>query len=99
MRRVVVTRRNGRLVMRIEEHDGEAGRDRSADLRGGRELMGKKYDAWQQARQASKQAEGRLSDVRGGSTKQAQQEAITNREQASRNERDTYEQWRDDPAG
>lgn len=81
MRRVVVTRRNGRLILRIEER------------------MGKKYDAWQQARQASKQAESRLSDVRGGSTKQAQREAITNREQASRNERDTYEQWRDDPAG
>jgi hypothetical protein len=61
--------------------------------------MGKKYDAWQNARQASRQTEARLSDVRGGSTKDAYNEAVTNREQASLNEEDTYEQFIDDPEG
>lgn len=61
--------------------------------------MGKKYDAWQDARQASKQSEARLSDVRGGSTKDAYSEAVTNREQASINEADTYNQFVNDPEG
>jgi hypothetical protein len=61
--------------------------------------MGKKYDAWQQAREASKQTEARLSDVRGGSTEYAMNEAVINRQQASINEADTYNQWRDDPTG
>lgn len=61
--------------------------------------MGKKYDAWQTAREASKAAEGRLSDVNGGSTQSAMTEARTNREQASRNEADTYQQFIEDPTG
>jgi len=61
--------------------------------------MGKKYDAWQDARTSSKQTESRLSDVRGGSTKDAYSEAVTNRQQASLNEADTYEQFITDPEG
>lgn len=75
-------RDDGRLILRIEEHE-----------------VGKKYDAWQDAREASKQAEGRLSDVRGGSTQQAYEEATTNRQQASINEADTYNQFINDPEG
>jgi len=61
--------------------------------------MGKKYDAWQDARQSSKETEARLSDVKGGSTKAAYTEAATNRKQASLNEADTYEQFINDPEG
>lgn len=61
--------------------------------------MGKKYDAWQTAREASKQAEGRYSDVAGGSTESAYNEAVTNRQQAAINEADTYQQWIEDPNG
>ena len=61
--------------------------------------MGNKYDAWQDARESSKQTEARLSDVRGGSTKDAYTEAVTNRKQASLNEADTYEQFIEDPEG
>lgn len=75
-------REDGRLILRIEEHE-----------------MGRKYDAWQDAREASRQAESRLSDVRGGSTQQAYEEAETNRQQASINEADTYNQFMNDPEG
>jgi hypothetical protein len=61
--------------------------------------MGRKYDAWQDAREASKAAESRVMDVRGGSTKDAYEEAATNRQQASINEADTYNQFINDPEG
>jgi vacuolar-type H+-ATPase subunit H len=61
--------------------------------------MGKKYDAWQKAREAGRQAEMRVTDVQGGSTEKALKEAYTNADQARRNEEDTYQQWREDPAG
>lgn len=64
-----------------------------------RHEVGRKYDAWQDSREASRQAEGRLSDVRGGSTQQAYEEAEVNREQASRVERDAYNQFIADPEG
>lgn len=61
--------------------------------------MGKKYDAWQQAREAGRQAEMRVTDVQGGSTREALKEAYTNSDQAKINEEDTYQQWREDPTG
>lgn len=61
--------------------------------------MGKKYDAWQKAREAGRQAEMRVTDVQGGSTEKALKEAYVNADQARRNEEDTYQQWREDPAG
>ncbi len=61
--------------------------------------MGKKYDAWQKAREAGRQAEMRVTDVQGGSTEKALKEAYVNADQARRNEEDTYQQWRDDPTG
>lgn len=61
--------------------------------------MGKKYEAWQKAREAGRQAEMRVTDVQGGSTEKALKEAYVNADQARRNEEDTYQQWREDPAG
>lgn len=61
--------------------------------------MGKKYDAWQKAREAGRQAEMRVTDVQGGSTEKALKEAYVNADQARRNEEDTYQQWREDPTG
>lgn len=61
--------------------------------------MGKKYDAWQAAREAGRQAEMRVTDVQGGSTEQAIKEAYTNADQAKLNEEDTYQTWRNDPTG
>ena len=61
--------------------------------------MGKKYDAWQDAREAGRQAEMRVTDAQGGSTEQALNEAYTNADQARENESFLYNEWRDDPTG
>jgi len=61
--------------------------------------MGKKYDAWQDAREAGRQAEMRVTDVQGGSTREALDEAYNNSDQAKANEEFLYNEWREDPTG
>lgn len=61
--------------------------------------MGKKYEAYQQAVQAQGMADNRFSDVQGGSTKDAYQEAQTNAVQARANTEDTWNQFINDPEG
>ena len=83
MRRVTVSRRNGRLILRIEEHDTQAGT-------GGAVLMGKKYDAYEKAREAEVQSKARFLLE---PTDQNRRDA----EQAERAANDTFNQMLDDP--
>jgi hypothetical protein len=82
MRRVQVSRLQGRLILRIEEHG-----------------MGKKADAYNKAVQAEGIAKNRWSDVQGGSTKEAYNEALNNAIQAERNSNDTWNAFIEDPEG
>lgn len=61
--------------------------------------MGKKYDAYVQARQALGMSRYRASDAEGGSNKKEYEQAHTDLEQAVRNESDTWEQFQQDPEG
>lgn len=61
--------------------------------------MGRKYEAYQQARQALTETRNRASVVEGGSTGAAYQHAHTELEQAVRNENDTWQQFIEDPEG
>lgn len=61
--------------------------------------MGKKYDAYVKAEKAAQAANNRVSDVQGGSTKQAMNEALTNQEQAQRVVNDAWDQFLQDPQG
>lgn len=61
--------------------------------------MGKKYDAYVKAVEANNAAKGRLSDVNGGSTSSAMQEAKTNVQQAQRIEDEAWQRVLEDPQG
>lgn len=61
--------------------------------------MGKKYEAWQEAKQEYIQANNHAAVACGGSTGQAFKEAVANQERASAKEYNTYRDFRDDPTG
>ena len=64
-----------------------------------RHEMGKKREAYQKAQQALGMARSRASDVEGGSTSDAYEQAHTDLKQAVRNENDTWQQFIEDPQG
>lgn len=61
--------------------------------------MGKKYDAYVKAVEANNAAKSRLSDVNGGSTGSAMEEAKTNVQQAQRIEDEAWQRVLEDPQG
>lgn len=61
--------------------------------------MGKKFETHLLAKIAQKAATKRASDVDGGSTKEAYQEAKTNLDQANMIEQKAWEEFLEDPNG
>lgn len=61
--------------------------------------MGKKYEAYQKAVQAEGMARNRHSDVQGGSTRGAIQEAETNLNQTVDNSNTLWNEFIADPEG
>lgn len=61
--------------------------------------MGKKHEAYQKAAQAEGIAKNRWSDVQGGATEDAYNEARVNAVQAERNSNDTWQTFIEDPEG
>lgn len=61
--------------------------------------MGKKYEAYQKAEQAAGMAKNRFSDVQGGSTKDAYQNAETNAKHTQQVANSAWKEFLDDPEG
>jgi len=61
--------------------------------------MGKKHEAYQKAAQAEGIAKNNWSDVQGGSTKDAYNEALNNAKQAEANSNLAWSEFIEDPEG
>jgi hypothetical protein len=61
--------------------------------------MGKKHEAYQKAAQAEGIAKNRWSDVQGGSTRDAYNEARVNAIQAEHNSNLAWQEFIEDPEG
>jgi hypothetical protein len=62
-------------------------------------FVGKKYDAYQKAVQAEGMAKNRWSDVQGGSTAAAMEEARVNAIQTEKAAQDAWDTFIQDPEG
>lgn len=61
--------------------------------------MGRKYEAYQKAVQAEGMAKNRYSDVQGGSTQKAYEQAENDARQAERAANDAFQTFIEDPEG
>lgn len=61
--------------------------------------MGKKYEAYEKAVKANAAAQSRELDTRGGSTREARVESLTNAVQAQKIENEAWDNFLADPEG